>query len=105
MDGPALTGYFTSHPAMDCEGTTVFWRDGKLLAADKDLAGHELFAMDDSRDVIGRTLLLNEGLVAISLDNEVLVFRTPLPPPGRRPLALRGSEPPGQSPAELKLPA
>jgi len=56
--------------------------------------------MDDSRDVIGRTLLLNECLVAISLDNEVLVFRTPL-----GPLAVRGSEPPGQSPAELKLPA
>ncbi|WP_326674950.1 hypothetical protein [Streptomyces sp. NBC_01237] len=80
VDGPALTGYYTSHPAMDCEGTTVFWRDGKLLTVDTDLAGHELFAMDDSRAVIGRALLLSAGNVAISLDNEVLVFRTPLGP-------------------------
>lgn len=58
----------------------VFWRDGKLLAVDKDLAGHELFAMDDSRAVIGRALLLDEGIVVVSLDNEVLIFRTPLGP-------------------------
>ncbi|MFF7504165.1 hypothetical protein ACFZBM_32775 [Streptomyces lavendulae] len=76
--GPALTGYYTSHPAMDREGTAVFWRDGKLLAVNADLAGHELFAMDDSRAVIGRALLLNEGSVSVSLDDEVLVFRTPL---------------------------
>ncbi|WP_053703578.1 hypothetical protein [Streptomyces sp. WM6368] len=80
VDGPTLTGYYTSYPAMDCEGTAVFWRDGKLLAVDADLAGHELFAMDDSRAIIGRALLLDEGNVAISLDNEVLVFRTPLGP-------------------------
>ncbi|MFJ9703385.1 hypothetical protein [Streptomyces fradiae] len=78
VDGPPLTGYYTSYPAMDCEGTAVFWRDGKLLAVDTDLAGHELFAMDDSRAVIGRALLLSEGNVVVSLDNEVLVFRTPL---------------------------
>ncbi len=80
VDGPALTGYHTSDPAMDCEGTTVFWRDGKLLTVDKDLAANERFAMDDSRAVIGRVLLLNEGRVAFSLDNEVMVFRTPLGP-------------------------
>ncbi|MEV7618453.1 hypothetical protein [Streptomyces sp. NPDC089799] len=78
VDGPALTGYYTSYPAMDCEGTAVFWRDGKLIAVDTDLAGHELFAMDDSRAVIGRALLLDEGVVAISLDNEVLLFCAPL---------------------------
>ncbi|NEB99412.1 hypothetical protein G3I37_31095 [Streptomyces anulatus] len=78
VDGPPLTGYYSSYPAMDCEGTAVFWRDGKLLAVDTDLAGHELFAMDDSRAVIGRALLLSEGNVVVSLDNEVLVFRTPL---------------------------
>ncbi|WP_327308941.1 hypothetical protein OG730_40165 [Streptomyces sp. NBC_01298] len=80
VDGPALTGYYTSDPAMDREGTVVFWRDGKLLAVDSDLTGHELFAMDDSRAVIGRALLLSEGSVAVSLDDEVLVFRTPLGP-------------------------
>ncbi|MGQ4487412.1 hypothetical protein ACN6LM_004460 [Streptomyces sp. SAS_281] len=78
VDGPPLTGYYTSYPAMDSEGTAVFWRDGKLLAVDTDLAGHELFAMDDSRAVIGRALLLSEGNVVVSLGNEVLVFRTPL---------------------------
>ncbi|MFD9062337.1 hypothetical protein ACFVZ3_12530 [Kitasatospora purpeofusca] len=78
VDGPPLTGYYRSYPAMDCEGTAVFWRDGKLLAVDTDLAAHELFAMDDSRAVIGRALLLSEGSVVVSLDNEVLVFRTPL---------------------------
>lgn len=80
VDGPPLTGYYTSYPAMDCEGTAVFWRDGKLLAVDTDLAGHELFAMDDSRALIGRALLLSEGNVVVSLDSEVLVFRTPLGP-------------------------
>ncbi|MFE4258188.1 hypothetical protein [Streptomyces sp. NPDC056883] len=85
VDGPALTGYYTSDPAMDCEGTVVFWRDGKLLAVDADLTGHELFAMDDSRAVIGRALLLSEGSVVVSLDNEVLVFRTPLGPLGEGP--------------------
>lgn len=80
VDGPVLTGDYTSYPAMDCEGTAVFWRDGKLLAVDADLAGHDLFAMDDSRAIIGRALLLDEGNVALSLDDEVLVFRTPLGP-------------------------
>ncbi|MFD0141461.1 hypothetical protein ACFVGW_03515 [Streptomyces sp. NPDC127129] len=80
VDGPALTGYYTSYPAMDCEGIMVFWRDGKLLAVDADLAGRELFAMDDSRALIGRALLLSGGSVVVSLDNEVLVFRTPLGP-------------------------
>ncbi|MFF8846474.1 hypothetical protein ACF08N_27790 [Streptomyces sp. NPDC015127] len=77
-DGPSLTGYYTSFPAMDHEGTTVFWRDGKLLAIDADLAAHELFAMDDDRKVIGRALLLDDGRVVVSLDSEVLAFRSPL---------------------------
>ncbi|MFD3874734.1 hypothetical protein [Streptomyces sp. NPDC058623] len=91
MDGPGLTGYHTSHLAMDSEGTTVFWRDGKLLAVDKDLAGHELFAMGDSRDIVGRTLLLDEGSVALSLDDEVLVFRTPLGPLAEKPWPCGGA--------------
>ncbi|MFE3991732.1 hypothetical protein ACFXPW_08585 [Streptomyces goshikiensis] len=95
MDEPALTGYYTSYPAMDCEGTAVFWRAAKLLAVDTDLAGHELFAMDDSRAVIGRALPLSEGSVVVSVDDEVLVFRTPL-----GPLAVRGSEAPGPTSAE-----
>ncbi|WP_330334554.1 hypothetical protein OHS33_35560 [Streptomyces sp. NBC_00536] len=72
------TAYRISYPAMACEGTAVFWRDGKLLAVDTDLAGHEVLAMDDSRAVMSRALLLSEGSVVISLDSEVPVFRTPL---------------------------
>ncbi|MEB3963145.1 hypothetical protein OKJ48_23290 [Streptomyces kunmingensis] len=78
VDGPSLTGYYTSCPAMDREGTTVFWRDGKLLAVDADLALHELFAMGDDRNVMGRTLLLADGRVVVSLNSEVLVFHSPL---------------------------
>lgn len=80
VDGPPLTGYYTSFPAMDREGTVVFWRDGKLLAVDAGLKAHELFAMDDSRDVMGRTLLLREGRVVVSLGSEVLTFHSPLGP-------------------------
>ncbi|MGW6742009.1 hypothetical protein ACWGDX_15000 [Streptomyces sp. NPDC055025] len=80
VDGPPLTGYYTSYPAIDREGTTVFWRDGKLLAVDADLDSHELFAMDDSRNIMGRTLLLGDGRVVVSLDSEVLAFHSPLGP-------------------------
>ncbi|MFG3286299.1 hypothetical protein [Streptomyces sp. NPDC048111] len=80
VDGPPLTGYYTSYPAMDREGTAVFWRDGKLLAVDADLDSHELFAMDDNRNIMGRTLLLGDGRVVVSLDNEVLTFHSPLGP-------------------------
>ncbi|WP_327350346.1 hypothetical protein [Streptomyces sp. NBC_01304] len=78
MDGPLLTGYYTSYPAMDREGTAVFWRDGRLLAIDADLAAHELFAMDDSRNSMGRTLLLDDGRVVVSLGSEILSFHSPL---------------------------
>ncbi|MGW1766471.1 hypothetical protein ACWCQL_20650 [Streptomyces sp. NPDC002073] len=56
--GPATTSW-----------TCVFWRYGKLLAADADIVGHELFSMNDSRAVVSRALLLNDGNVAVSLDN------------------------------------
>ncbi|MEV0095063.1 hypothetical protein [Streptomyces sp. NPDC050738] len=79
-DGPPLTGYYTSYPAMDREGTTVFWRDGKLIAVDRGLDAHELFAMNDDRKVMGRTLLLGDGRVVVSLDSEVLAFQTSLGP-------------------------
>ncbi|MFI6880021.1 hypothetical protein ACIBL6_41925 [Streptomyces sp. NPDC050400] len=82
VDGPALTGYSTSCPAMDREGTAVFWRDGKLLAVDANLDAHELFARKDAegRNVLGRTLLLEGGRVAVTVDDEVLVLRGPLEP-------------------------
>ncbi|MFE6978087.1 hypothetical protein [Streptomyces sp. NPDC057682] len=80
IDGPPLSGYYTSSPAMDRAGTTVFWRDGTLLTVDADLTPCELYATDDSRNIMGRTLLLDDGLVVVPLDSEVVVFRTPLGP-------------------------
>ncbi|MEV7522079.1 hypothetical protein [Streptomyces sp. NPDC091371] len=78
LDGPPVESCYTSHPALDTNGTAVFWRSGKLLAVDADMALHELAAIDDIQNVIGRTLLLNGGCVALSLGSEILVFRTDL---------------------------
>lgn len=80
LDGPALTGYHTSCPSMDQAGTTVFWRDGRLLAVDADPTPHDLFTMDDSRNVPRRTLLLNDGRVVTSLGSDVVAFHTHLEP-------------------------
>ncbi|MFG2123633.1 hypothetical protein [Streptomyces sp. NPDC048710] len=95
VDGPPLTGCYTSYPAMDSEGTTVFWRDGKLLAVDVDLTAHELFAMGDDNKVIGRALLLGEGRVVVSLGSEVLTFHTPLGPPDKGPWPCGDANPRG----------
>lgn len=32
-DGPPLSGYSTTYPALDADGTAVFWRDGQLLTS------------------------------------------------------------------------
>jgi hypothetical protein len=74
-DGSPLTGYYTSYPALDADGTAVFWRDGALLATDVGLHQHELFTMTDDRAVMSRVLLLEHGTVAFALDNELLIFR------------------------------
>lgn len=79
-DGPALTGYYTSYPAIDTEGTAVFWRDGKLTAVDSRMGEEEYFANPDPRNVLSRTLLLDSGTVAVALHSELWLFRTPLGP-------------------------
>jgi outer membrane protein assembly factor BamB len=73
-DGPPLTGYYTSYPALDATGTTVFWRDGALLAIDADLHQRELFTMADDRAVISRILLLGQEALAVALGHELLLF-------------------------------
>ena len=73
-DGPALSGYYTAYPALDRNGTAIFWRGGRLLAVDADFEMYELFAMDDERAVMSRILLLDQGLVVFSLQNELLIF-------------------------------
>ncbi|MEV6973758.1 hypothetical protein [Kitasatospora sp. NPDC093806] len=79
-DGPALTGYHTSYPAIDSAGTAVFWRDGRLTAVDSRMDEEEYFATTDSQDVLSRTLLLDSGTVAVALHSELWLFRTPLGP-------------------------
>ncbi|MFJ8206930.1 hypothetical protein [Micromonospora chalcea] len=74
-DGPRLNGYYTSYPALDADGTTMFWRDGTLLAIDAGFDQHELFRADDDRTVMSRTLLLHDATIALALDNELLLFR------------------------------
>ncbi len=75
-DGPPLSGYYTTYPALDTEGNAVFWRDGKLLVIDADLQTHTLFAQDDNRAVMSRVLLLDHGQIVLALHNELFIFRS-----------------------------
>jgi hypothetical protein len=78
-DGPALAGHSTAHPALDRDGTAVFWRNGALVAIDAGLSLHELFSVeDDGSPYVGRTLLLEDGIVAFSLSGDLLLCRTEL---------------------------
>jgi hypothetical protein len=70
--GPLLSGYYTTYPALDAEGTAVFWRDGRLLTVDADLRTRTLIARADDRAVMSRILLLDRGRVMFALDDEVL---------------------------------
>jgi hypothetical protein len=74
-DGPPLSGYYTAYPALDANGTAVFWRDGRLLVIDSGLKMQELFTRDDQRAVMSRVLLLDHGQILLALDDELLMFR------------------------------
>lgn len=75
--GPELTGYYTSYPALDSNGTAVFWRDGRLHAIDRDFQARELFALEeDKRAVISRILLLSDGRLAFALHDELFILRS-----------------------------
>jgi hypothetical protein len=75
--GPALTGYYTSYPALDREGTAVFWRDGRLHAVDRDFQMRDLFALEEeTRAVISRILLLSEERLAFALHDELFILRS-----------------------------
>ncbi|WP_131816134.1 hypothetical protein [Mycolicibacterium porcinum] len=76
QQGPALSGYHTTYPALDCDGTAVFWRDGRLRALDADLEERELFAAgNDDQKVTRRVLLLEDGHVVFALNDELMIFR------------------------------
>ncbi len=78
-DGPVLAGVSTTHPALDRDGTAVFWRNGKLLAVDAGLTRHELFSeKSESSSTASRTLLLEDGIVTFALNGDLLIFRTGL---------------------------
>lgn len=80
-DGPLLAGYNTTYPALDCNGTAIFWRDGKLLTVDAGLTPHELFRQKSEFSLhVSRTLLLEDGVVAFALDGDLFIFRTTLGP-------------------------
>lgn len=79
--GPALPGYHTTHPALDRDGTAVFCRDGSLLTVDAELTRHELGRMKDDRIMaMSRILLLEDGIVAFTVNDELFIFRTSLGP-------------------------
>jgi hypothetical protein len=71
--GPPLTGYYTTYPAIDEDGATVFWRDGHLQVIDMALRRRTLFTMDDQRAAMSRILLLDNGQVWFALDNDLLI--------------------------------
>lgn len=80
-DGPRLTGHHTTHPALDRDGTAVFWRDGKLATIDAEFTPRELLtAKDEHSFVSGRVLLLEDGIVAFNLSEELFLLRTALGP-------------------------
>ncbi|MEV6104316.1 hypothetical protein AB0M28_06305 [Streptomyces sp. NPDC051940] len=75
--GPALSGFYTAYPALDRDGTAVFWRDGRLLAVDAGFRMHELFALEgDKRAVMSRILLLDQGQLAFALHDELFLLRS-----------------------------
>jgi hypothetical protein len=80
--GPALPGYYTSYPALDSDGTAVFWRDGCLRAVDRDLQTRGLFAREEEkRAVISKIMLLRDGRVAFAVHDELIILpRTGLGP-------------------------
>jgi hypothetical protein len=70
--GPALNEYYTSYPAIDEYGTTVFWRDGRLVTVDADLKMRTVLAPSSSGEKHSwgsRILLLAEGRLALGLSH------------------------------------
>lgn len=74
LNGAALSGYYTSYPALDDEGTAVFWRDGAVRAVDRDLKMRDLLVLSAERSVASRVLLLDGGRVVLALNDEVFIL-------------------------------
>lgn len=78
--GPALPARSTAHPAMDASGAAVLLAGGSLLSVSADLAAEELWNGPADEFAADRVLLLDGGLVACALGEELLIFRTSLGP-------------------------
>jgi hypothetical protein len=78
-DGPHLPGYYTTYPALDRDGTAVFFRAGRLVTVDADLNLREVFALPgDEPTVMSRILLLDGGRVLFALGRDLFVVDTGL---------------------------
>jgi hypothetical protein len=78
-NGPDLPGYYTAPAAVDQEGTTVYWRNDQLTAVDADLKAHALAELPGT-GITSRVLILENGMVALTLDKELHLVPTPLAP-------------------------
>lgn len=78
-EGPHLPGYHTTYPALDRDGTAVFFRDGRLVTVDADLRLREVIALPgDTRQVMSRILLLDGGRALFALNSDLFVVDTGL---------------------------
>ncbi|MFJ2636534.1 hypothetical protein ACIO6U_31920 [Streptomyces sp. NPDC087422] len=77
--GPGLPGYYTAPAAVDQEGTTVYWRNDQLTAIDAGLKAHTLAELPGT-GVTSRVLILDNGMVALTLGKELHLVPTPLAP-------------------------
>ncbi|WP_164478615.1 hypothetical protein [Mycolicibacterium stellerae] len=101
--GAELSGYYTAYPALDSQGTAVFWRDGFLLAVDAEgalsrvLSPEGLHVDNSAYDELiiarepepqtvyrvrgegglSRVLLLEEGHVAFAQSDELIIYWQP----------------------------
>ncbi|MEW1861571.1 hypothetical protein AB0399_14525 [Streptomyces sp. NPDC088194] len=77
--GPDLPSYYTAPAAVDQTGTTVYWRNGELTAVDAGLNAHRLAELPGT-GITSRVLILDNGMVALTLDKDLHLIRTPLAP-------------------------
>ena len=78
VDGPPLPGYYTTPPALDVSGTVVFFRDRALRVIDAGLSERVLGTTDEDEQLLGRMVLLEDGLVAFTHGHQLLLARTGL---------------------------
>jgi hypothetical protein len=78
VDGPALPGYYTTPPALDASGNVVFFRERELRVIDADLGERVLGTTDEDEQLLGRIVLLEDGLVAFTHGHDLLLARTGL---------------------------